>query len=116
MMFRKEVFEAVGGFDTERLEDTFGDVDLCLRMGEQGYLIVYTPYAEFVWHDPRPVSGLKREQAGYVRERWKEALSNDPYHNPNLRWAVSALRPMPELVGFGKRPAVATRRARAAKQ
>ena len=104
MMFRKEVFGTVGGFDTEHLEDTFGDVDLCLRMGEQGYLIVYTPYAEFVRHDLQPTTGLKPEQAGYVRERWAKALKNDPYYNPNLRWTMSDLRSMPELVGCAACP------------
>jgi GT2 family glycosyltransferase len=104
MMFRKEVFEAVGGLDAEHLEDAFGDVDLCLRMGEQGRLIVYTPYAEFVRHDPRPATGLEPEQAGYVRERWGEALKDDPYYNPNLRWTASDLRSMLKLVGFTAGP------------
>lgn len=104
MMFRKEIFKAVGGLDTEHLEDAFGDVDLCLRMREQGCLIVYTPYAEFVRHAPRPATGLEPEQASYVRERWGEALKDDPYYNPNLRWRVSDLRSMLKLVGFTAGP------------
>lgn len=104
MMFRKEVFEAVGGFDVEHLEDTFGDVDLCLRLRERGYLIVYTPYTEFVWHDFKLAGDLKPEQAGYVRERWEEALKDDPYYNPNLHWTASDLRSMLELVGFATGP------------
>jgi GT2 family glycosyltransferase len=104
MMFRKEVFEAVGGFDAEHLQDAFGDVDLCLRLREQGYLIVYTPYAEFVRHNLEPTTGLKPEQASYVRERWAKALKNDPYYNPNLRWTISDLRSMLELVGYAARP------------
>ena len=46
MMVKKSVFEKVQGFD-ERYEVAFNDVDLCLKMREKGYLVVYTPYAEF---------------------------------------------------------------------
>ncbi len=112
MMFRKEVFEAAGGFDAEHLEDTFGDVDLCLRLRERGYLIVYTPYAEFVRHGFEPAIGLKPEQAGYVRERWAGVLEDDPYYNPNLLWRAHNMRSALDLLGLGNRPAVATRRSR----
>ena len=107
IMFRKEVFEAIGGFDVEHLEDAFGDVDLCLRLRERGYLIVYSPYAEFGWHDFELAGDLKTEQAVYVRERWGEILKDDPYYNPNLRWTANDLRSISQLVGFGIWPAVA---------
>lgn len=110
MMFRKEVFEAIRGFDAEHLEDAFGDVDLCLRLRERGYLIVYTPYAEFAWRNFELATDLKPEQANYVRERWAEALTDDPYYNPNLRWTASDLRSMLKLVGSDE-PAVAARRS-----
>ena len=42
-----EVFEAAGGFD-ELLPVAFNDVDYCLKLRDQGYLIVYTPLAELV--------------------------------------------------------------------
>ena len=109
MMFRKEVFEAVGGFDTEQFEDAFGDVDLCLRLREQDYLIVYTPYAEFVWQDPEPATGLKPRQAGYVRERWAEALENDPYYNPNLLLTARNLRSMLDLTRLRNQTVVAAK-------
>ncbi len=112
MMFRKAVFEAVGGFDGENLEDAFGDVDLCLRLREQDYLIVYTPYAEFVQHNPEPlVTGLKPQQAEYVRERWAGVLKNDPYYNPNLLWTARNMRSMLDLIGLRNQPAVAARRS-----
>lgn len=112
MMFRKEAFEAAGGFDAEHLEDTFGDVDLCLRLRERGCLILYTPYAEFVRHDFEPATGLEPEQAGYVRKRWGEILGDDPYYNPNLLWTASNLRSVLSLMGLGNPPQRATRRSR----
>jgi GT2 family glycosyltransferase len=112
MMFRKESFEAVGGFDAEHLEGVFGDVDLCLRLRERGYLIVYTPYAEFVQHSLESTAGLKPEQAGYVRERWAGVLKNDPYYNPNLHWRASSIGSMLDLAGLGDRPTALTKSGR----
>ncbi len=43
MMVRKNVFEEVGGFD-ENLDVSYNDVDLCLKIREKNYLIVYTPF------------------------------------------------------------------------
>ncbi len=111
MMFRKEIFETVGGFDTENLEDTFGDVDLCLRLREQGYLIAYTPYAEFVRHNPETTTGLKPEQARYVRERWTGVLEDDPYYNPNLLWTAHNMRSALDLLGLRNRRPIAPRRS-----
>jgi len=109
IMFRKATFEAVGGFDTQHLESAFGDVDLCLRLREQGYLIVYTPHAEFARHDPEPPAGLEPERADFVRERWGDLLSDDPYYNPNLRWDASDLRSTHRLLGLDNPPRAAAR-------
>ena len=44
---RRSLFESLGGFD-ERLAVTFGDVDLCRRVREEGRLVVVTPHARLV--------------------------------------------------------------------
>lgn len=92
LMMRKEVFEEIGGFD-EGYGITFGDIDLCLRLREKGYLIVWTPYSE-LYHDELKTRGydnteekrgrFEREESLF-RSKWKDVLSkNDPYYNPNL--------------------------------
>lgn len=43
-MMRKSVFTEVGGFD-EAIKVAFNDIDLCLRVREKGYTVIYTPYA-----------------------------------------------------------------------
>jgi len=53
-LIRRDVFEAVGGFDEEHFAVSFNDVDLCLRIRDRGYSIVYTPHAaSFITNPPR---------------------------------------------------------------
>jgi len=91
MMIKKSIFNEIGGFD-ENIKVGFGDIDLCLRAREKGYLNVFTPYAKLMHYesatrgktlegqtDPHP------EDSRYFLERWKSlVLNGDPYYNPNL--------------------------------
>jgi len=85
MMVRRQVFEEMGGFD-ERIRVAFNDVDLCLRMRQAGYLVVYTPLATLIHHESATRKALHPpEDERLVRERWRELLAaGDPYYNPNL--------------------------------
>jgi GT2 family glycosyltransferase len=47
LLIRRELFEAVGGFD-ERLPLTFNDVDLCRRVRALGKLVVVSPHARLL--------------------------------------------------------------------
>ncbi len=90
MLMRREVFEEVGGFDEENLPVAFNDVDLCLRIRERGYWIVYTPYAELYHHESVSrgrddvYSDRFRKEIELMRERWGPQLDKDPFYNPNL--------------------------------
>jgi GT2 family glycosyltransferase len=85
MMVPRRVFEEVGGFD-EQLQVALNDVDLCLRLRERGYLIVYTPRAHLYHHESGTRGRLhppRDEQL--VWERWGDVIRRgDPYYNPNL--------------------------------
>src|SRR5215213_3215899 len=86
MLLRKSLFDELGGLDEENLSIQFNDVDLCLRMREQGYYIIYTPYAELYHHESASRgqgSGFHAEHL-YMRERWGEVIDRDPYYNPNF--------------------------------
>jgi GT2 family glycosyltransferase len=92
MLVRKSVFDQVGGF-TEELSHAFNDVDLCLKIREKGYLIVYTPFARLYHHESISRgfenSSDKRErftrELRYMKERWHDELKKgDPYYNLNL--------------------------------
>ena len=91
---RRSVFFEVGGFDEVNLPVTYNDVDFCLRAGDHGYRVVWTPFAE-LFHLESASRGedgsdpLKRERAlrelEYFRKTWGALLNSaDPFHNPNL--------------------------------
>jgi GT2 family glycosyltransferase len=48
---RKAVFEEVGGLNENDLQIAFNDIDLCLRIREAGYRIVWTPHAQLYHHE-----------------------------------------------------------------
>jgi O-antigen biosynthesis protein len=92
MMMRKQVFLELGGFD-EELAYAFNDVDLCLRMRELGYLIVYTPYASLYHHESlsRGIEDTQekldrfKKEVTVMRTKWGNTIiKGDPYYNPNL--------------------------------
>jgi len=85
MLLRKSVFDEVGGLP-EYLPVQFNDVDLCLRIRERGYYIVYTPYAELYHHESvsRGHFSGDRSENLFMRERWGEVMDRDPYYNPNF--------------------------------
>jgi O-antigen biosynthesis protein len=82
MLTRREVLQQTGGFDAS-LRGTLADVDLCLKMRQAGYLIVYTPFAKLCWHEV-PSDEIDVKGEAIMRERWADVLQSDPYYNPNL--------------------------------
>ncbi len=92
LMMRKNVFDAVEGFD-DRFGVAFNDVDLCLKVRKLGKLLVWTPFAE-LWHYESKTRGAENTPAKQLRfareiklfkEKWGDVLAGgDPYYNPNL--------------------------------
>lgn len=89
MAVRRDVLRQVGGFDPA-LPVVYGDIDLCLRLIEAGYRIVWTPYAQLLHLESASRgSGESRwrqeeSEKGLFRRRWKQPLDYDPFFNPNL--------------------------------
>ncbi|MDA8296821.1 MAG: glycosyltransferase family 2 protein [Actinomycetota bacterium] len=85
MMTRREVFDAVGGFD-ERLPVAFNDVDFCLKLREKGYLVVYEPLAELIHHESKSRGHTDDLVEGRrIIERWGPTIAGgDPYVNEHL--------------------------------
>lgn len=109
MMVRRQVFLDVGGFDEEHLAVSFNDVDLCLRIREEGYLCVYTPYAE-LFHYESLTRGAKvnYHEIFYMQRRWEHLLTSDPYFNPHfsLEWEDFRFDPFRGKVAQGNLGAI----------
>ena len=100
MMVKRRAFEEAGGFE-ERLAIAFNDVDLCLKLGERGWRIVYDPYVE-LYHFESKTRGTEdtkekvrrfQGEIEYMRSRWTAVLRDgDPCYNKNLsltKWNYS---------------------------
>ncbi len=92
LMVKKEVFEEAGRFD-EKFALAFNDTDLCLKIRQMGYLIVWTPYAELYHYECKTrgtldsrekVESFRKEQELF-HSRWISVLQKgDPYFSPHL--------------------------------
>jgi GT2 family glycosyltransferase len=100
MLVRKVDFEAVGGFDQERLAVAFNDIDLCLKLRQLKKRVVFTPYAELLHHEsitrgyedtPEKKARFQREYKA-MQERWGEILQTDPFYNHNLSYVSGDFR------------------------
>jgi len=92
MMIPRKIYKEMNGMDESFLV-AMNDVDLCLRIRQKGYLIVFTPFAELYHFESKSrgsdETGRNREryqeESTRFRERWQEVyLKGDPYYNPNL--------------------------------
>ena len=101
MALRRSVYLAAGGMDEVNLPVGYNDVDLCLRLGEQGYSVIWTPHAE-LYHLESASRGpdtsgeaaarLTRER-NYLRRRWPSVIDSDPHYNPNCSLESADFRP-----------------------
>lgn len=105
LALRRAVFFEVGGLD-ENLRVAFNDIDLCLRIGNHGYRIVWTPFAELFHlesasrgydHESLEKQALAAREARYFSRYWSSILDDDPFHNPNIiyRWDGTILADPP---------------------
>ena len=92
LMISKKIYQKIDGFD-EKIAVAFNDIDLCMRIREAGYLIVFTPFAELYHYEsisrgdddtPEKIERFKSE-VNLFHKKWSDSsYMNDPYYNPNL--------------------------------
>jgi GT2 family glycosyltransferase len=97
MAVRRSVFEQLGGFDADTFAVAYNDLDFCLRAGEKGLDIIYTPYASFYHFESKsrgfdfeaaPLDKVERSrEANALLERWGNRVLDDATYNPHFdRW------------------------------
>ena len=92
LLCRRDDYLAIGGLDADAFPVNFNDVDFCLRLGQSGRRIVWTPHARLRHAEsatrgrdetPSRRARADREKAQLLH-RWHHQIYNDPYYNPNL--------------------------------
>src|SRR5262249_55299737 len=87
LMMRKQVFEVLGGLDA-RYPLAYNDVDLCLRIREGGYSIIWTPFAELYHHEsktrglddtPEKKARYQGECRTFLDRWWQVVQAGDPF-------------------------------------
>ena len=96
LVVKRELFDLVGGFDSQYLKIAFNDVDLCLKLAAQGYRCLWTPYAELFHHESktRNLTGLENDsqqtelfEHRVMKERWQTGI----YPKRDLLRSISLL-------------------------
>lgn len=91
LMMRREVFDELGGFDSESFPIYYADADLCMKATRAGYLLVLEPDTGLLHMGgaTRLLSekfGLKinpdDEQRDRLYHRWLPQLARDPNYHP----------------------------------
>lgn len=106
LVTRKEVYEQLGGLDTD-FAVAFNDIDYCLRARKHGWKVVYDPHAEMVHHEsasrgrdrtPEQKARLSSEKARLIN-RHADFIAHDPAYNPNLtiEHEDASLNPLPKV-------------------
>jgi GT2 family glycosyltransferase/tetratricopeptide (TPR) repeat protein len=83
---RRATFEAIGGYDEQRLAVSYSDLDLCLKARRLGLAVLYAPEIELVHHEsksrglthlrPDTAERDRRERAA-LEARWPGELDHD---------------------------------------
>ncbi len=89
VMINKLKYFAASKLD-EKFKIAFNDVDLCLKLFQQGYYNIYTPFSILTHHESistKKPSDPKRNQALFEKElrllygKWKSLIDDDPFFN-----------------------------------
>jgi GT2 family glycosyltransferase len=92
LVVQRERFMAVNGLDETNFAVAFNDVDLCMRLNQQGWQSFYEPRAKLVHHesvsrgldrDPKGAARLAEELAA-LKAAWNTDQRVDPFHHPQL--------------------------------
>ena len=81
-LIEKQLFQKVNGLD-EQFALSFNDIDLCLKLRDLGYSIVFTPYAELFNHEASSVKTNKTFE--------KQTIPKQLYERFYKKWGNSVL-------------------------
>ena len=93
LLVRADRYDACGGLDEEQFAVAYNDIDLCLKLYNQGLINVYTPFAQG-YHYESKSRGLDesgpnaqryaREKQNFIDKYGAMIQAGDPYYNPHF--------------------------------
>jgi len=94
MMIKKRPFEFLSGFNDINFSELFNDIDYCLKLITNGYLIVYTSFAELRYDklsypgyvQLKMMTEVNLDELSSIIEQRDKIFENDPYYNLNIIW------------------------------
>ncbi len=83
LMLPRDLYLQLGGLDEEEIPAPYAMTDLCLRIREAGYLLVWSPSVQLMLDRQEPIEvTAKQQEAMYAK--WLPQLARDPAYNPNF--------------------------------
>jgi glycosyltransferase domain-containing protein len=84
LMISKELYDSLGGLDEAAFADALGDIDLCLKAGQAGYLTVWTPHVQIIHPGVVPSDATALSA---LKEKWPAQFAEDQAYNSHLELA-----------------------------
>ncbi|MEA3469358.1 MAG: glycosyltransferase, partial [Thermodesulfobacteriota bacterium] len=89
LFVEKKLFDYIGGLDEVELDASMYDVDFCLKLLEQGYRNLWTPYAELYHQETSSLNNESRSVPQVMiiqdqlktKERWRHYFDHDPAYS-----------------------------------
>ena len=93
LLVRKEIFDKVNQFD-EDFDLYYGDSDLCLKIIQLGFSVLYTPHAKLLHEGSYSIqkqvdSHFAIENHHHFIKKWPFLKNGEPFYNLNLDWNYS---------------------------
>jgi O-antigen biosynthesis protein len=95
LLTQRDIYEQVGGLDND-FDVYYGDSDLCLKIKQAGYKVVYTPFTKLLHDGSRTIRGSTMGASYFAVEshyrflkKWPELKNGDPFYHTMLDWDYS---------------------------
>lgn len=102
LLIGKDLYAKTGGMDETDLKVLYNDVDLCLKVRELGYEVVWTPNATLIHKasvslksshgsSDRRIQTIRRRkhESDVMFSRWLKWMASDPAYNRNLSFSTN---------------------------
>lgn len=86
LMLPRDLYVQLGGLDEEGIPPPYAITDLCLRIREAGYLLVWSPSVQLMLDRQGPTL-VSAQQQDDMYAKWLPQLARDPAYNSNFSLA-----------------------------